>query len=446
MDKLEVRHTYDFEMLQTWPSMMLQLQGIHTDVELQKAMKSAINQRITEIDNEVQLMVGGNKPVNMNSTIELQKLLYTDIKMPKQYIRRKSRHDARKLTTNAEALTKLKRKSDNIILDKIIEYKKLKKLITFIDVKVSPEGKVHTSYNITGATMLRNTKKGTVIDDDDSYKSFGRWSSSKSIILPYGSGNLQNIPKEARRIYTAPPGYVFLQADYVQAEAVVVAYEIRDELLMKMFKDSFGLSKEERSEKNYDIHKATACTMFQVSVKEVTSEMRRVGKLIRHACNYSAGPQVVATQLGCSMSEAAQLISQFHNNCPQLRLWHKDLQKELARTKTLTNLLGRKHKFNDRWGDSLFRSAASYIPQSTVGDLLNTALIRFYYKYGSEVSICLQLHDAIYIYSKASDKEIASNINKLRDCMLMPLRSHGEEFVIDVDFAVGANWREMEEI
>jgi DNA polymerase-1 len=444
MDKLNVRHTFDFEMLQVWPAMMMQIQGLEVNKDKQEELLKSINQRLVELEVEIKNDLGG-KEVNFNSPKQLQTLLYIDMKLPIQYKRRKSRYDDRKMTADAEALKKLSRISKNPIFAKIMEWKKLDKLTKFIDIDVSPQGRIHTSYNVTGATMVRK-KKGLVIDDEDSYKSFGRWSSSKSIILPYGSGNLQNIPKVARQIYKAPPGYVFLQADYIQAEAVVVAYVIRDEVLIQMFKQSFGMSREERKANHFDVHLMTAGQMFRLEYDDITPEVRRIGKVIRHASNYSAGPGVVMNQLDCAMKEAKDAIQQFHNACPQLRLWHKDIQKELNRTRTLVNLLGRKHKFTDRWGDSLFRSAYSYIPQSTVGDLLNTGLVRLYNRYGSEMHIVLQLHDAIYCLVKATDSEVARSMERMKECMLMPLRAEGEEFIIDVDFAVGPSWGEMEEI
>ena len=441
MEKLGVRHTFDFEMMQVWPAMMMQLRGLAVDKEKQKNLISSINQRLVELDSEITTAIG--KKINLNSPKQMQTLLYIDMKLPIQYKRRKSRMDDRKMTANNEALRKLQRITDNPVLENIISYKKYFKLLSFIDIPVSPEGRIHCSYNITGATMAR-TKKGLIVDDEDSYKSFGRWSSSQSIILPYGSGNNQNIPKKARVIYTAPPDHVFLQADYIQAEAVVVAYCIGDEMLKRMFKAAFGLSREERKAKNYDVHKLTAALMFGVPITEVTEDQRTRGKRIRHSTNYSAGPAVLAADLSCPMNEAKALLDQFHASCPQLKLWHREIEKELYRTRTLTNLLGRKHRFLERWGDELFRSAYSYIPQSTVGDLLNTALVRLYNNYGTEADICLQLHDAIYVVCHKD--EVEDMMERMKQSMMIPLMCNGEEFKIDVDFSVGPSWGEQEEI
>lgn len=438
MDLLGTRATHDFEIEQCEVAVMLQLQGIHIDQEKQAQIKYELKQKVANLQTEIESDC--KKKINFSSPKQMAELLYKDLGFPKQYKRRKSQAEERKVTTDEEALVKLSRTSNDPVLGKILSIKKAIKLLTFIDVDISPDSNVHTCYNVTGATMLRENK-GIAVDDEDDYRSFGRWSSSGSIILPYGSGNLQNIPKDARKMYTAPPGYIFVQADYKQAEAVVVAYLIGDQRLKKLFQDSFGLSDEECKVRNLDVHKITAAMVYNLPIEAVTPEHRKVGKTLRHAINYSAGPAVLASKLNISTKDAKHIMSLFHSACPQLQMWQMRIQDELKRTRCLTNLLGRKHRFLDRWGDSLFRSAYSYIPQSTVGDLLNSALIRLYDNYSTRFTIALQLHDAIYCIGREDQEEEIKSA--LRESMYIPLKYKDEEFMIDVDFKVGKSWGEL---
>lgn len=440
MESLGVRQTHDFEMSQIPVANMLQLNGILIDKERQEKYITSNKDDLAVLQKGINIAAG--KPVNISSPKQMQDLLYVDMSLPIQYKRRKSVTEEKKITTNEEALVKLSRISDNPVLELIMKAKKITKLLTFLDVPLSQSSRVHTCYNITGATMLRETK-GLTVDDDGEYKSFGRWSSSSSIILPYGSGNLQNVPKDARKMYVPPPGHVFVQADYKQAEAVVVAYLIGDTRLKKLFQDSFGLSDEECKARHLDVHKITAAMMFGMPVETVTPDMRKIGKTIRHAVNYSAGPGVLATKLNCTTNEAKKLLQRFHHSCPQLQIWQSQIQNELRQTRTLTNLLGRKHRFIDRWGDGLFRSAYSFVPQSTVGDLLNTALVKLYNDYGDRLNIALQLHDAIYVTVPAGQEEFAKDA--LKSAMLLPLECNNEKFVIDVDFKSGPTWGDLEE-
>lgn len=444
IEKLGVRRIFDAEMAQLEPSIMLQLQGLYVDNKKRIAMEKESKEKLAILEKQIETDVG--KSVNLNSPKQMQQLLYVDMGLPMQFKRRKSVSEPRKLTTDEEAMKKLARTTGNPILGKIMEAKKLGKLLSsFIDITVSPESRVHTSYNITGATVQRQ-KKGTIYDEEESSKSFGRWSSSASIILPYGSGNLQNIPPAARVFYTAGEGKKYIVGDYVQAEAEVVAYLTNDHKLKKMFQDSFGTTKKERERNNWDVHKMKASDLYRIPIADVTSEQRKVGKTLRHARNYSAGPAVLANKLNISMREAKELIQIDKETCPQLLLWHMRIQNELRQTRTLKNLLGRKHRFLDRWpkpGEegSLFRSAYSYIPQSTVGDLLNNSLVRLYNKYGDKLDIVIQLHDAIYCIvdeDKVDEAAIA-----MRECMLYSLNCNGEEFTIDVDFQVGDSWGEL---
>lgn len=432
-----------FEMSQIYPAVMLQLQGISIDEDRRQKIACFAQEEMDEIQEGLNRIL--KRDVNMRSPKQMQQLLYIDLGLPFQYKRRKSANEARTITTDATALANLERTCKHPALSLIMRYKKLDKLVSnFLDIEISPEGRVHTCYNITGATMRRESK-GFVVDDEDSYRSFGRWSSSGSIILPYGPGNLQNIPKAARKIFIPPKGYIMLQADYKQAEAVVVAFLINDVKLKKLFQDSFGKSDDECVANGWDVHKITAAAMFGVSVLDVTKEQRTVGKTIRHATNYSAGPDVVANRLGVTRKEAKTYLDKYHAGTPQLHLWHQRIRDELQRTRVLANLFGRKHRFLDRWGDSLFRSAYSFIPQSTVGDLLNHALINIYNNLNSWCHLALQLHDAVYVYIKPH--ELTDAVEALRENMIMPLYTdQGEEFTIDVDFSVGDTWGEMETV
>jgi len=343
------------------------------------------------------------------------------------------------MTVDKNALKTLERLvPNNPIFNLVLEYKKANTLVNnFLDIELSPEGKVHTSYNITGASSD---------DEDDTKKTkrgFGRWSSSGSIILPFGSGNLQNIPGEARKMYRAKPGWKIIQADYSQAEAVVSAYYIGDQKLKKMFKDAFGLSKTEKGP--YDIHKMTIASMLGIPIDAVTKELRDDGKTVRHANTYSAGPKVLVNRLGISLAKAKLYMELYHRANPLLRMWHQRIQGELKQNRVLTNLFGRKHRFLDRWGDSLFRSAYSYKPQSTIGDLLNKALKSMYDELSEvsyEIMLYLQLHDAIYVMVEEENVDVT--IKFMRKHMMIPLQHGNETFTIDCDFAVGDSWGETD--
>jgi len=421
LKKRDLWETFQREMSWIEPASMLQLQGLFVDMKKKEELVVEAKKNLKEVDAELLKLVG--KEVNYNSPAQVKNLLYIDLELPPQYKRRKSIREKQKLTTGEDALKKLARMHE--VPAFIIKRRKASKLIsTFLDISVSPENRVHSSYNVTGTGFG------------------GRWSSSKSIILSYGPGNLQNIPKEARTLYTVPKGYVLLEADYIQAEAVAVAYLCLDTVLMKLFKDAFGMSGSERA-KGYDVHRYTAALMYDIPLEEVTKEQRTIGKTMRHASNYASGPGVLANKLDISMAQAKPLLKLYFQKNHLLPIWHKRIQMQLRQDRTMINLFGRKHKFLDRWGDSLFRSAYAYIPQSSIGELLNISLRETYDKLGNDIRIYLQLHDAIY--SLVHHSETIDIMKELRKIMIKEVPVGRETMKIDVSFCVGDNWGEMKE-
>lgn len=432
IEKQKLKEVFDFEMSMIDPAIMMQLRGVKVDLARRSQMIKDNEEQTTSIKAELDKQF--NKPINFNSSKQMQQLLYYELGLEPQFKRRKSVEQTRIMTTDAKAMKRLARKYPNHPwLIKILDYKKLLKLGNFLDAEPSPNGRYHTSYNITGSSK-----------EEEGRKSFGRWSSSASIILPYGSGNLQNIPPEARKMYCCDEGKVWVTADYKQAEAVIVAYLIGDTKLQRFFKMAFEATSKEDQDK-YDVHKLTASEMFQISYNEVTKDIRRIGKTLRHACSYSAGPQVVADQLGIELKEAKVLLDLYHKANPLLKVWYTSIQNELRLTRTLVTPLGRKHRFLDVYGDSLFRSAYSFLPQSTVGDFLNKSMRILYDKYGDKIDIMMQLHDALYVQCDNTPEAIKQTKEYLTECMLRPITIGFEEFIIGIDFKEGTHWGDMDD-
>ncbi len=191
----------------------------------------------------------------------------------------------------------------------------------------------------------------------------------------------------------------------------------------------------------------TIAQMLGIPVEQVTPEQRIVGKTLRPSVSYSAGPQVLANRLSIKLADAKTFLDLYHKANPSLRMWYQHIQEELKRSRTLVNLFGRKHRFLDRWGDGLFRSAYSYIPQSTIGDLLNKAIKRVYdglTDLSFEMTVLLQLHDALYVM--VEEQNIMEAVKYIRLCMMIPLQFGNEIFTIDTDFKIKDSWAEGVEL
>lgn len=415
LNKVGVRIIFDREMAQLEPAMKMGMSGMLVDqvtlTETKKTISEEVDSIITQLDKEV------GKKVNYKSPKQVKELLYGELGLQTQYARRKSSETERKVTTDEEALKILLRKTKNPVLDLLLRYRKNTKLLsTYLSFSTSPEGRVHTTYNVSGTET-------------------GRWSSSSSLVQPYGPGNWQNIPDTVRGMFLPDNGRVVLQADYSQAEAVVVAHLTGNADIQRALRE------------RADVHTRMAALMFQKEEADVTKEERATGKTIRHAANYAAGPGAVANELDIEEQRAKYLLRLCLDADPLLVAWHHKIRQTLEREQmTLTTPLGRKRRFLGRWGDALFREAYAFVPQSTVGDLLNIALVDFYNKHGDEYDVWLQLHDAIYLQVQASSHSVLKAMNLLHQCMIKEIAVNGTQMTINVDFKVGWNWGSLRNV
>jgi DNA polymerase-1 len=258
----------------------------------------------------------------------------------------------------------------------------------------------------------------------------GRLSSRESI---FGSGtNLQNIPKGVcRRMFIPDEGKVFIEADLSQAEARVVAYLSGEEKLIELF------------EGGGDVHKQVAAWIYSKDVCQVEGQERELAKRLVHASNYGIGPRTFAHHAGIKEGEARVLLQRYFDTFPKIKEWHLRTQASLSKSKTLVTPMGRKRHFYGRWGDQLFREVYAYVPQSTVADVLNLAMIRFNCMSVDE-QIMLQIHDA-FVIQTPKDK-VESSIGKLRGAFCITVTINSYEFVIPVGIKVGNNWDNMKKV
>jgi len=140
-----------------------------------------------------------------------------------------------------------------------------------------------------------------------------------------------------------------------------------------------------------------------------------------------------------SISQCQEFIESYFMTYPKIRSnYHQWVQDELRRDRTLTNAFGRKITFWEPWGNSLFNAAYAWIPQGTVGDMTNKALINIYETI-PEVALKIQVHDSI-VMTTDQDNLNQDLIDKITSCMVMPLTIKGITINIPIDIEVGYNW------
>lgn len=182
-------------------------------------------------------------------------------------------------------------KKKHAIIAKLLRYRELAKLYSTY-ISVLPE-KIHP---VTGRLHARFNANGTVT---------GRFSSG-------GNGvNLQNQPKEARKLFKAPPGYVIIGADWSQQEVRCAAYFTQEPTLLEAYASG------------RDVYASLASEFYGKPYEECgdgTPE-RKAMKVVVLAVMYGMGPGALSDMLDISMDEAKAFMEEFFRKMPNIERW-----------------------------------------------------------------------------------------------------------------------------
>lgn len=298
----------------------------------------------------------------------------------------------------------------------ILDWRKFAKLkSTYVDKLpelIHPEtGRVHTDFSQTIAAT-------------------GRLSSNNP--------NLQNIPirsdegKEIRRAFIAEDGFKLLSADYAQIELRIIAHMSGDKGLVEAFKE--GL----------DIHTATAAKVFDVTLDDVTREMRGNVKQVNYGIPYGISPFGLAQRMRIGRAEAQALIDQYYASYPEVpRFLHQLV--ESARDKGYAEtLMGRK-----RWLPALksnnhnLRAGAERVAvnmpfQGTQADMIKLAMVNIHRRLADEglkSHMILQVHDELVFEVADAEIDLMKKLVEEEMKAALPL-----DVPIEVGLGVADNW------
>jgi len=410
--------TYERQRKIIEPLVYMMERGIRVDVEEMKKKGTEYGRLIEERTAELQRLCGFD--INPNSPKQLANYFYGQRGL--QTYRKRGGG----VTTDDNALKRLARKGvvEASIVREIREYTKARGNYLNLD-KVDKDARIRCSYNPAGTR-------------------FSRISSSENI---FGTGmNMQNWPHELLEFLLPDEGYVIYTIDLSQAENRIVAYVGNVTQLIEAF------------ETGRDVHSLTAALILGKPVDEISSEdgssslgsghysERFWGKKANHSLDYDLGYKTFALRLELPETQAKWIVERFHTAYPGIRQnFHAMVKAQLAKNRTLTNLMGRKTLFLDEWGDKLWKVGYSCIPQGTVGDVINERGLNYVYynqKDFSPVDLLTQTHDSItfQIPLSVSWERHAGMLRLLKAKLETPLVWNERKFVIPADISMSKNF------
>ncbi len=387
-------------------------EGIALDKNALKDLSVELEKDILIVEKEIQQL--GGSAFNVSSPKQVGEILFDVLQIAEKPKKTKTGQYA----TGEDVLAKLVGKHE--IVGKILDYRELVKLKnTYVDTLpelVNPlTNRIHTSYNQVVAVT-------------------GRLSSDNP--------NLQNIPirtergREIRKAFVARnENYMLLSADYSQIELRIIAELSKDTGMIEAFQSG------------QDIHKATAAKVYNISLEEVTADMRRNAKMVNFGIIYGISAFGLSERLNIPRKEAASIIENYFEKYPRIKAY-MDESIEQARDKGyVETIMGRRRYLRDINSNNhtvrgyAERNAINSPIQGSAADMLKIAMINIQKDFtalGVKSKMLLQVHDELVFDVWKEELEIVKPIIESRMKNAIP----GLVVPMEVGMGIGKNWLE----
>ena len=362
----------------------MEYQGVCIDSDYLGNFSKQLEADLTRIqENAYEL---ADQTFNLGSPKQLSELLFEKLGLDK---RKSRKNKSGGYSTDASTLEKLQ--GEHEIVDLIIEHRTLSKLkSTYVDAL--PE-------------LVRRDTHRVHTDFNQAITATGRLSSSNP--------NLQNIPirtafsRQIRAAFIPETGWKLVSADYSQIELRILAHLSNEPVLVEAYNN------------REDVHALTARLLFDKD--DITSEERRLGKVINFGVIYGMGAARFAREANVGRTEAKAFIDRYYDRYPNVFDYLQQVQRQAIAYGYVQTLMGRRRYFKFTSGklreqlDSdpddinldnlkriggydagLLRAAANAPIQGSSADIIKVAMIRLHELLQNYQSrLLLQVHDEL---------------------------------------------------
>ena len=398
--------------------------GIRLDTDYLQTFSQKLDRDLTKLEQDTYVAAG--EEFNLSSPKQLSVILFEKLGLDVT----KTRKTKTGYSTNQQVLEKLK--GDHPVIDNMLEHRTLAKLkSTYVDALPAlvrkSTGRVHTNFN-------------------QSVVATGRLSSSNP--------NLQNIPirtefsRQIRQAFIPESGWLLVAADYSQIELRILAHVSQEPVLVDAYRNG------------KDVHSVTARLLFDK--EDVTSEERRLGKIINFGVIYGMGAQRFARESGFKTNIGKQFIEKYRDKYAKVFQYLENMKKQAIAEGYVSTIFGRRRYVNltsdslrslrglnseafelDNlkygYGDAqVLRAAANSPIQGSSADIIKIAMIKLQnILQDYQARLLLQVHDELVLEVPPEEWQELEPIIKstMEDAVELSIP-------LAVDINAGQNWME----
>jgi DNA polymerase I len=288
----------ELELPQLEVSLKMEQNGMLVDLEYAAEYTKTLQEEIKELEQKLVEEFG---ELNWNSPLQIQKLLYEELKLEDV---------SKKKSTDAKTLKKLVKQKPE--LQMVLDYREKNKLLTTyyepLPKLIASDGRIHGQFNAHKTVT-------------------SRYNSEKP--------NLQNIAPNARPIFIPAPGKVIFGCDYSQVEPLFLAFQSNDKNLQRPYIEG------------WDFYSSVASSSFKKPIEECGdgSVYRRMSKLLILSSMYGIHEISLAESMQLPLEEVKQIMRDFYESNPDMARFKQDTFDEIDKQGYTTTFLGRKRRF-----------------------------------------------------------------------------------------------------
>ena len=364
----QLRSIHDFQQSMFWPVLATMNKGIAVNNESKARLSAELAVAIKEREDWITSLLGA--PLNIKSPVQMKDLFYR-VLAQKEILSRKTH----KATCDDTALERISSREPLLLplCNKIRELRSLGVFrSTFLEAPVDTDDRMRCSFNIAGTETYR-------------------FSSSENA---FGSGmNLQNIPSgdesqglpNVRNLFipdTAPEPMEFFDIDLDSADLRIVVWESDCLEMKQMFAEGLKpyveVAKEYYRDPSIDKH----------------HKSYKLFKALCHGTNYLGTASGLSGRIGLVTAEVERIQKWYYSKFPEILDWQESVKRSVTTRGYIENVFGYREYIFDRIEGTIFNQAVAWVPQSTVGCLINRGY-RNIYQHEPNVQVLLQVHDSL---------------------------------------------------
>lgn len=298
----DVYHKEENEVLKV--SIAMEQNGFKIDLNFAEEYREKLAEQVKGLEIELDEAFDG---INVGSNTQLAEKIYDDWGVPTEKGRTVDADKLRHIYVNYQSTH-----PQVVAIKTLLEYRELHKLLsTYIEPlpkKIGLDGRLHGQFN----------QSRTVT---------GRYASQEP--------NLQNLPKDARKLIVAPEGKLILGIDFSQIEPRILAHITGDMEFRRPYLEGT------------DLYSTLASKTFKKPIEECGdgSKYRKMMKTGLLATMYGTSNFTLAQQLGISVEEAENFIQDFLHAYPVVANWITSIHNFVDESGYVETMYGRKRRF-----------------------------------------------------------------------------------------------------